>query len=55
MQELPNQAIPPDPENNWGALPQEPCQRCHQQGGVQFLIDNSDWGRSHPQVVHCVK
>lgn len=42
-------------EDNWGALPEEPCRHCHEKGGVQFLIDDSPHGKNTSQIVRCTK
>ena len=54
MQENPDQTQP-QIESNWGALPQEPCRFCHEAGGVQFLIDDSPFGKNAAQVMQCTR
>ena len=38
---------------DWGSLPEEPCRKCHQRGGVMFQIDDGPEGRTSSQAVRC--
>jgi hypothetical protein len=42
-----------EPHQDRGALLNEPCRYCHEVGGVYFVLDDSPWGKSQPQVVGC--
>ena len=45
----------PDVLPDRGYLLGEPCRYCHRAGGVYFIIDDSSFGKSTPQVVACDK
>jgi hypothetical protein len=40
-------------EEEWGALPNEPCRYCRQPGGVYFLVDDGPEGRVGLQPMRC--
>lgn len=45
--------LPQYDESDKDVLPDEPCRFCHATGDVYFVIDDSPFGKSTPQVVAC--